>query len=118
MLYSVNMTKVLASVALMGVLNASQAMGPKPCEGNSTTVSVDCQRGSGLIQINIQADRRIGKVQLVVKDASGKTMYVEEGKALTEELVRRLDKGMFPKGAATVTVESKDFSVTEAFTIQ
>jgi hypothetical protein len=79
---------------------------------------VDCSRGSGMIQVNILNHRKIGNVHLVVKDALGKTVYIEDGKAMTEELVRNFDKGMFPKGEATLTVEARDFTITQAFTIQ
>lgn len=83
-----------------------------------TSVKVECQRGSGMINVSIKHHRRIGKVHLVFRDAKGKTLYVEEGKAMTEELVRRFDKGMFPKGAATLSVQARDLDITETFTVQ
>ncbi len=110
-------TFVLA--AFSAVLGTASALAPShPDERGKATVSVECTRASGLIQVNILNHRKIGNVHLVVKDAKGKTVYVEEGKAMTEELVRRFDKGMFPKGAATLTVEARDFSITQAFTVQ
>lgn len=105
----------LASIALVSLLTSVSAA---PGNKEKASVSVDCSRGSGLIQVNILNHRKIGNVHIVVKDAKGKTVYVEEGKAMTEELVRRLDKGIFPKGAATLTVEARDFTITQAFTIQ
>jgi|GEM_PF-945728 len=88
-------------------------------EGNDRSrVSVECSRSSGLIQVNILNFRKIGHVQITVKDAQGKTLYIEEGKSMSEELIRRLDKGMFPKGAATLVVEARDFNITHPFTIQ
>lgn len=89
-----------------------------PAEKEKATVSVACSRASGLIEVNILNYRKIGKVRLVVKDAAGELVYVEEGKALSDVLVRRLDKSMLPKGAATVTVEARDFTITQAFTVQ
>ncbi len=110
-------TLVLA--AFSTVLGTTSAMAPShPDEKSKASVSVNCSRGSGLIQVNILNHRKIGNVHLVVKDANGRTVYVEEGKAMTEELVRRFDKGMLPKGAATVTVEARDFTITQPFTVQ
>ncbi|MEO8589237.1 MAG: hypothetical protein ABI432_07715 [Flavobacteriales bacterium] len=81
-------------------------------------VSVQCVRGSGLIQVSISNPRKIGKVLLEVKDPSGHVLYSEEGKALTGQLVRRLDKGLFPKGATTVEVTARDFAITHQFVIE
>lgn len=106
----------LVLAALLLAIPATATNGPDG-KGNSV-VSVDCQRASGLIQVNVLNHRKIGKIHLVVKDAKGKTVYVEEGKAMTEELVRRFDKGMFPKGDATITVQARDFNITQHFTIQ
>lgn len=100
------------------VASASPALAPSHPEEKKATVSVECSRASGLVLVNILNHRKIGNVHLVVKDAKGKTVYVEEGKAMTEELVRRFDKGMLPKGEATITVEARDFTITQAFTVQ
>ncbi|MCB0767369.1 MAG: hypothetical protein KDB95_09215 [Flavobacteriales bacterium] len=89
-----------------------------PDVDGASSVKVECQRGSGMINVSIKHHRRIGKVHLVFRDAKGKTVYVEEGKAMTEELVRRFDKGMFPKGAATLSVQARDLDITETFTVQ
>ncbi len=105
----------LVPIALVCLLNSVTA---SPDEKEKASVSVDCKHGSGLIQVNILSTRKIGKIHLVVKDAKGKAVYIEEGKAMSEELVRRFDKGMFPKGAATLTVEARDFNITQAFTVQ
>ncbi|HNR54757.1 MAG TPA: hypothetical protein PKJ19_06320 [Flavobacteriales bacterium] len=105
---------------LIGVLlSAAPAMaGNGPEVDGSSSVKVDCERNSGVINVSIKHHRRIGKVHLVFRDAKGKTVYVEEGKAMTEELVRRFDKGMFPKGAATLSVQARDLNVTQTFTVQ
>ena len=81
-------------------------------------VSVHCTRGSGLIQVSISNHRKIGRVLLEVKDAKGHVLYSEEGKAMTEELVRRLDKGLFPKGETTLEVTAKDFAIKHHFVIE
>ncbi|MBX2971665.1 MAG: hypothetical protein KF797_01045 [Flavobacteriales bacterium] len=105
---------VLSALVLAAPLQATKG----PDERGRAVVAVDCQRNSGLINVSIANHRKIGKVHIEVRDAKGALVYVEEGKAMTEELVRRFDKGMFPKGAATLTVQARDFKITQAFTIQ
>ena len=53
-----------------------------------------------------------------VDSEDGRVLYREEGKAMTGELVRRLDKGVFPRGTHTLTVVAKDFAITQRFTIE
>jgi hypothetical protein len=108
----------LSVLALICLMDSPIAVAITPVDKGAARVSVECQRNSGLIQVNILNHRKIGKVHLVVKDAKGRTVYIEEGKAMSDELVRRLDKGMFPKGEATLTVTARDFAITQAFTIQ
>lgn len=108
----------LAGLLLMGASVTMCDVSASPGDKEKARVSVDCSRSAGMIQVNILNHRKIGNVHMVVKDAQGKTVYIEEGKAMTEELVRRLDKGMFPKGDATLTVEARDFTITQTFTIQ
>lgn len=113
------MLRSLVILAVPMVLGGPLALaGDRPNDKGKASVSVDCSRSSGLIQVNILNHRKIGNIHLVVKDAKGKTVYVEEGKAMSEELIRRFDKGMFPKGTATLLVEARDFSITQVFTIQ
>ena len=81
-------------------------------------VSVQCARGSGLIQVSVSNHRKIGNVLLEVKDANGRVLYSEEGKAMTGELVRRLDKGLFPLGEKTLEVTARDFAITQRFVIE
>lgn len=64
------------------------------------------------------SERRIGKLVLEVRDQHGRTLYREEGKALTGELVRNLDKGVFPRGTLQLTVVAKDLAVSQQFTIE
>ena len=98
---------LFSTVALAGEAGEKEA-GVKVC---STPTS-------GLIEVSIENHRKIGNVRMEVKDSSGRTVYVEEGKAMSDELVRRLDKGMFAKGNATLTVETRDFVITQGFTVQ
>ncbi|MCB0770224.1 MAG: hypothetical protein KDC00_07445 [Flavobacteriales bacterium] len=109
--------KSAAFVVFFGPLLASFAAPGAPGEDRAR-VTVECSRASGLIAISIENHRKIGSVHMEMKDSSGRTVYVEEGKAYSDELVRRLDKGMFPKGEATITVVARDFSITQAFVIQ
>ncbi len=81
-------------------------------------VQVTCSRASAFVSINISSFRKIGEVVIEVRDQAGRTLYKEEGKALTPELVRRLDKGSFPHGAHTLQVTAKDFAITQVFTIE
>ncbi len=80
-------------------------------------VEVLCTRSSALIDLNVTSCRKIGNVVIEVRDASGRTLYREEGKAMTAELIRRLDKGTFPKGQFTMMVIARDFSVAQPFTV-
>lgn len=85
---------------------------------NTPNLSVQCSRSSSLVQIGISNCCRIGKVVLEIRDAKGLVLFHEEGKAMTAELVRRLDKGTLPKGTHTLSVTAKDFSVSQAFTVE
>lgn len=105
---------ILSAVLMVSSVGAVSAM---PCGGSDATVFVEASRGSAFINILVNNHRRIGAVVLEVKDLEGRTLYREEGKAMTDELVRRLDKGLFPKGEHMVTVVSRDFTITQRFTI-
>lgn len=96
---------------------ASPTFGAVPGSDNESTVFVETQRNSAFIHILVNNHRRIGNVVIEVKDLDGRVLYREEGKALTGELVRRLDKGVFPKGEHALTVQAKDFSITQRFSI-
>ncbi|MBP6312433.1 MAG: hypothetical protein WAR83_05785 [Flavobacteriales bacterium] len=85
---------------------------------DSSKVSIECTRSSSLVLINITNHRRIGPVSIAIRDSNGRSLYYEEGKAMTDELVRRLDKGLFPPGEVTLTVQSRDVSETQAFLVQ
>ena len=119
MIVHLGMLRTIRVLFLGVLLGAGTSAGAAlPGGGDGATVSVECDRGSGLILISITNHRRIGNVKLEVRDAQGKSLYYEEGKAMTEELVRRLDKGVFPKGEAMLTVTARDLSITQRFIIQ
>jgi hypothetical protein len=91
--------------------------GPADCK-TTASLNVQCSRSSSLLQIQLGNCKKIGKVVLEIRDQEGRTLYREEGKALTGELVRRLDKGVFPRGTHTLTVTARDFAVAQVFTIE
>jgi hypothetical protein len=74
---------------------------------------VQCPRNSGLLTLNVTSCRKIGNVVIEVRDANGRTLYREEGKAMTAELVRRLDRGSFPKGELTLLISARDLQLSE-----
>ncbi|MFN6114493.1 MAG: hypothetical protein ACK6A5_16970 [Flavobacteriales bacterium] len=104
-----------ASALAVGLLLSAPTHANAPGEGSS--VRVECTRSSAFIQVQVNSDRKIGKVVLEVRDADGRTLYREEGKAMTGELVRRLDKGAFPRGTHTITVRARDLDITQQFSI-
>lgn len=105
---------VLSALVVAAPLSATNG----PAERGKAAVAVECHRSSGLINVSITNYRKIGNVHIEVRDSKGALVYVEDGKAMSEELVRRFDKGMFPKGAATLTVQARDLDITQAFTIE
>lgn len=86
--------------------------------GNRPSLNVQCSRSSAFVQVSVANCRRIGKVVLEVRDKEGRVLYREEGKALTEELVRRLDKGLLPRGTHTFSVAGKDLALSQPFTVE
>ena len=85
---------------------------------DSSQVTIECTRSSSLVLINITNHRKIGLVSISISDSKGRSLYYEEGKAMTDELVRRLDKGLLPPGEATLTVRSRDVTESQAFLVQ
>lgn len=81
-------------------------------------IAVQCSRSSAFVNVNINSCRRIGKIIIEVVDTQGKVLYREEGKALTPELIRRLDKGGFPRGPLSLRVTAKDFQLSQDFTVE
>lgn len=89
-----------------------------PGRDPAARVDVSCSRSSAFVNISVVSEERIGKVRFEITDASGRTIYREEGKALTGELIRRLDKGGFHKGLHTLEVRAKDFTISRTFTVE
>jgi len=111
------MIRILRTAALLLLLSVAPAFAGDG-DNAKAKVQVVSSRQSALINVNITSFRTIGKVVIEVRDANGKTLYKEEGRALTPELVRRLDKGVFPKGELTLSVTAKDFAITQVFNCQ
>ena len=81
-------------------------------------LNVEASKRSAFVTIALQHDRRIGPITLEVKDDQGRTLYREEGKAMQEELVRRLDKGILPKGEHTLFISTRDLKLSERFVVE
>jgi hypothetical protein len=105
---------LLASLLAVSVRSVAAA-GPGKDEA---LVRVETSKASGLILIHVSSHRRIGHMVLEVRDDRGMTHYREEGKAMTEEWVRKLDKGAFPKGPMTLTVKARGLSIDQRFVIE
>jgi hypothetical protein len=102
-------------IALIGASLSAPAATPPDGEAR---LEVKCDRRSAFVNISINSFRRIGVVKLEVRDVNGLVLYREEGKALTAELVRRLDKGTFPRGTHTLVVEARDMALSQPFTVE
>ncbi|MCB0791773.1 MAG: hypothetical protein H6595_11920 [Flavobacteriales bacterium] len=107
-------TVLLALV--MGVTAMVSAKGGRTAE--RTSASVECSRASAFIKLQLHSDHRIGKVTIEVRDLDGRTWYKEEGKALTNELVRLLDKGVFPKGEMRLLITGRDLRIEQLFVVR
>jgi hypothetical protein len=104
---------ILTGSLLLSLLAPPVSKAAAPGCTSTPRFDVTCNRGSGLLAFNVVNCRRIGNVVIEVRDAAGRTVYREEGKAMTAELVRRLDRGSFPKGELTLSVTAKDFAVSQ-----
>lgn len=81
-------------------------------------LQVHCSKASAFVSIQVEHEKRIGTITLEIRDQRGLVLYREEGKALTGELVRRLDKGQLPRGTHVLSVQSKALSLSQQFTIE
>lgn len=110
---------LLRSVSFLSLLaiSAPAFSGSGECK-TTANMNVQCSRASALLQIHVGNCKKIGKVVMQITDTQGRVLYREEGKAMTGELVRRLDKAVFPRGTHTLTVVAKDFAITQLFTIE
>lgn len=82
-------------------------------EHAKASLHVEAAPGSAFLKLDIRNHRKIGKVAILVRDEKGRVVYSEEGKAMTGELVRLLDKRAMPLGELTVTVTARDFAITQ-----
>lgn len=108
------MRTLLLTALLLGTGFSVRAGGGE----HTGSARVECSRSSGLIRLQLAAERRIGRVVLQIADADGRLLYREEGRALRNELVRVLDKGLFPTGDMVLRVEARDLDLTQRFTIE
>lgn len=113
------MRKVLLPVLMASLVSSASWARPTPGHPEGAArVEVTCTRASAFVNVSINSDRPIGKVVIEVVDEQGRTWYKEEGKALTAELIRRLDKGGFPRKQMTLKVTAKDFEVSRPFKVE
>ena len=112
------MGSMLRSVAIATLFTLSGIVSAGPGDLPAPRVNVECPRSSAFVKISVVSDHRIGRISFELVDQNGHTLYREEGKALTGELVRRLDKGVFPRGAHTLQVRTKEFAVSRSFTVE
>lgn len=112
----VRLFRGVAVVAFTAMLSAAAVAGHGDTGGHAR-LSVQCSRTSAFVNIQIAHIRKIGKVALEIRDKDGRVLYREEGKALTDELVRRLDKAVLPRGTHVLSVQGKDLALSQAFTI-
>ena len=112
------MRRILRSLVVVGLFCTTAWVSAAPGNEGEARVEVLASRQSALVSVNIVNSRTIGNVVIEVRDAKGTVLYKEEGKALTPELVRRLDKGVFPKGQLSLSVTARDFAITRAFTVE
>jgi hypothetical protein len=105
------------SIAASGLVDAAPRLDGSGPEGGSH-LSVSASGSSAFVTIQLQHHRKIGMVVMEVKDGQGRTLYREEGKAMQDELVRRLDKGILPRGEHDLVITTKDFTLSERFTVE
>ncbi len=106
-----------SAVAVLVSLSLSAFSGPGDCK-TIPVMNVVCMKSSALLQVQVDNCKKIGKMVLEIADANGRVLYREEGKAMTGELVRRLDKGILPRGTHTLTISTKDFVLSKPFTVE
>ncbi|MBK9415784.1 MAG: hypothetical protein IPO05_06645 [Flavobacteriales bacterium] len=108
---------IALSISVSGLVQAVPR-GDGSGHAGGSHLSVSASRSSAFVTIQLHHHRKIGVVTMEVKDGQGRTLYREEGKAMQDELVRRLDKGILPRGEHTLVVTSKDLTLTERFTVE
>ena len=106
------------SLLLVGLLMAPAPVLAGAGGEGKATVRVECTRSASLINIIVRHERRIGQVKILVCDAKGDVFYIEVGKAMTGEVVRRIDKLGFTKGGMIPTVGTRDFHITQRIVVE
>ncbi|MCB0789798.1 MAG: hypothetical protein KDB75_10870, partial [Flavobacteriales bacterium] len=81
------MRRILSTLALSALFLLAGPVVAGGGEPAKATVSVEAAPGSAFLKLNIRNHRKIGKVAILVRDAKGRVIYSEEGKAMTGELV-------------------------------
>jgi hypothetical protein len=112
-----HMLKLPAILLLLATLFAGPVLAASPGKDHRSRVIVESQKGSAFIMVQVLNHRKIGNVAIELRNEQGRILYKEEGKSMSDELVRRLDKGLFPKGDHTLTVVARDFRITQEFTV-
>ncbi len=112
------MRKIIHSGLLLLMLAPAVPAWACKAGDKNTRVVVQCSRSSAFVNVNINSSRKIGRVLIEVLDIKGTVLYREEGKALSPELIRRLDKGGFPRGPLTLQVTTKEFQLSQNFTVE
>jgi hypothetical protein len=111
------MLKLPGFLLLLATLFAGPVLAVTPGKDDRSKVIVESHKGSAFIMVQVLNHRKIGNVTIELRNEQGRILYKEEGRSMSDELVRRLDKGLFPKGGHTLTVVAKDFRITQEFTI-
>lgn len=108
--------RALSLAAFMAIGLSSPAR--KGGGDDRASLSVSCSRSSAFVQVHVAHARKLGKLVMEVRSQQGRVLYREEGKAFSGELVRRLDKGQLPRGTHTLSITSRELSLSQAFTVE
>lgn len=102
----------LLALLLSAAAHAAMAKGDRP-----HGLRVVCTSESAFVRIELQHNKRIGKLVIEIRDEAGRLLYIEEGKASATDLVRQLHKGRLPQGRHRVTVRAKDLALSQEITV-
>lgn len=110
---------MIRTIAFIGcfALLATSALADGNGNEKESSISVCTAKGSAFVRIAIKHHKELGKVRIAVKDAAGRTLYSEEGRAYTDELIRNLDRASFPSGRLVLTVNARDLSISQPFSV-
>ncbi|MCB9169306.1 MAG: hypothetical protein H6597_05065 [Flavobacteriales bacterium] len=111
--------RTLRAIALIGAICLVPWLSAKgDDDAKRATAIVECSRTSAFIKVQVHGDHRIGRVTIEVRDLKGRTWYKEEGKAMTADLVRLLDKGVFPQGEMQLLITGRDLRIDQHFVVR